>query len=148
MIQKCHLIQKLSIFVDDQKSCRNFIFHLYFLNLSSIFQRELHIRCFQISIRCHFLTKSVFLSNCQSFDHMWLIFYRSPLIHNISFFIKNGEFCPIQFHTCGYIRFCDFYGCRLVLFHCFQFYCLHILSLVRSIQIQNFIRGYKSRWCF
>ena len=148
MIQKCYLIQKLSIFVDDQKSCRYFIFHLYFLNLCGIFQSELHIRCFQISIRCHFLTKSVFLSNCQAFDHMWLIFYRRPLIHNISFFIKNGEFCPIQLHTCCYIRFRDFYCCRLVLFHSFQFYCLHILSLVRSIQIQNFIRGYKSRWCF
>ena len=148
IVQKCYFIQKLTVFVDDQKTRRYFIFHFHLLNLCGIFNLEFHIGCFQIAIRGNLFPKDIFFSYCQTLDHMWLIFYRSPLIYNVSVFIKNRQLRSIQFHSCGQIGFCYLYCCWLVLFHNFQFHNFYVLSLVGSIKFQNFIGRYESSWCF
>ena len=118
-VQKCYLIQKFSFFIDNQKSRRYFIFHFYFLNLSSIFQSEFHICSFQIPIRCDFLSQRIFFSNNKTLDHMRLVFYRSPFINNIALLIKNFHVCTIQLCSGSNIRFCDFYCCWLIFLYFF-----------------------------
>ena len=83
IVKKGYFIQKLTVFVDDQKSGRHFIFHFNLLNLCGILNLKFHISCFQVSIRSNFFSKGIFFPYRQTLDHMWLIFYRSPFIYNV-----------------------------------------------------------------
>ena len=140
VIQKSYFIKKLSLFVDDQKGCRHFIFHFHLLYLCSIFQCKFYVCCFQITVWCNFFSQSVLFTNNQTFDYMWLVFYRSPFIHHITIFIKDFQACTLQLSSCSNIGFCNFYRSRLIFLYLFQFHYCNILSLIESIKSQNFIR--------
>ena len=87
-IQCRYFIQKLSIFIDDDRSCRHIIFHFHFLDFPSILNRKSDLFCLEVSIRSYFFPESIGFPYSKPFNHMLLTFYRLPCINYISIFVQ------------------------------------------------------------
>ena len=139
---------KFAVLVDDDCTCRNFVFDNYTLNVSSIFHCKLNFLCFQIAVRRKFLTERISLPCCKSLDNMSLICHGSPSVNHIAVLVNDCKHCTGKLCAACNVLLCKFKGCRLiqkfaaVLCNCFM------LSLVLCLKSDYFLTGNIAFWRF
>ena len=129
-IQQGNIFQELPFFVDQQRSRRNIVLHLYFLDFRSILHGKRNFFRFQIPIRSQFFPERVCLAHGQPLDQMFLALNRRPTVHHVSFLVQNCQFCSGKLHAGG--KVCLFHGDfgRFVFKIRSQFHHRNLLALV------------------
>ena len=139
-VKQGNIFQELPFLIDQDQACGDIIFHLYLLNLGSIFYGEFHLFRFQIAVRREFLPQRISFPCCQAFYHMFLPFDGNPGIFYISLTVKNCQRRALQFHAGCQICLFNSNGRRLILKFTAVLRHLYVLSLIRGRDIYRFIR--------